>query len=80
MQRQSIGNPPYCRIECKRSYRNSVSSVSRLLQLRVAVLLDDEDALVLLEELVDLLAERERSDAAVVDVDAALGEPVERLA
>ena len=49
------------------------------LQLRVAVLLDDEHMLVLLEELPHLLAERERADAAVVGVDALGRQPVERL-
>ncbi len=49
------------------------------LQLRVAVLLDDEHVLVLLEELPHLLAERERADAAVVGMDALGGQPVERL-
>src|ERR1044071_5307762 len=48
-------------------------------ELRIAVLLDDEDAIMLLEELHDLLAERERADAAVVDVDPLVGQLVEPL-
>src|SRR5262245_47781469 len=40
-------------------------------QLRIAVLLDDENDLVLVEELRDLAAEREGADAHVVDAHAA---------
>src|SRR4051794_27535633 len=50
------------------------------LELRVAILLDDENPLVLLNELGHLVSERVGAYAAVVDVDAARGEPVERLA
>ena len=52
--------------------RPPVSSVSSDSQLRVAVLLDDEDALVRGEERLDALAEREAADAHVVGDDAAL--------
>src|SRR6187455_1896961 len=50
------------------------------LELRVAVLLDHEDPLVLLDELGHLVAERVSAYPAVVDLDAARREPVERLA
>src|SRR3970282_459640 len=40
------------------------------LELRIPILLDDEDSLVLLEESLHLLRERERANAAVVDLDS----------
>src|SRR5690606_5624233 len=49
-------------------------------ELRIAVLLDDEDERVLSQELFDFLTERERADAHVVRVNAATFEQVQRLA
>src|SRR2546428_4278417 len=49
-------------------------------QLRVAVLLDDEQQLVSREEALDVLAEGERAHPHVVDPDAAALQDVDRLA
>src|SRR5690606_3596448 len=49
------------------------------LQLRVAVLLDDEQPLVLREEILDRTPEREAADTAVGQVEPALGQPIDRL-
>src|SRR5258708_20609920 len=74
------GEPPVHEERAKAFFRDRRFGDEQRLELRIAVLLDDEIGRVLVDERLDALVERESANPHVVGEDALLAERVHRLA